>query len=261
MRFAVISDVHGNLPALEAVIADVKEQGVNAYALLGDYIFDFPHAAKIVMRMRELPNAFIVKGNKEGYLQGLAKEDPTTWHSEQMGVIHQTFRELALQDTQYLMALPQKLCMPLDDGMRACLMHVSPLPIKEGGVPLSSGRLAREMGQNPPMHGAYLQMVQKVLDSDEAINAFSDIDAQVVLFGHTHLQWHGYCGGKLVLNPGSVGLPLDFDTRAAYTIIEQRGAGFIVSERRIPYNREALIEHIKPCLRIAQERCGATCSS
>ena len=94
MKIALISDIHGNIDALEAVLKDAQVQGVEGYAFLGDYIFDLPFANDVVRRIRALPNATFISGNKEALLDRLAGEDQSTWTHNQVGVIYQTYREL-----------------------------------------------------------------------------------------------------------------------------------------------------------------------
>ena len=106
MKIALISDIHGNIDALEAVLKDAQVQGVEGYAFLGDYIFDLPFANDVVRRICALPNATFISGNKEALLDRLAGEDQSTWTHNQVGVIYQTYRELSEADRNWLRALP-----------------------------------------------------------------------------------------------------------------------------------------------------------
>jgi hypothetical protein len=66
----------------------------------------------------------------------------------------------------------------------------------------------------------------------------------IYVFGHTHVQWHVRSGGKLFINPGSCGLPLDGVNAAAYTILDEAGDG-CAFERRVPYGVEAFGSDIR----------------
>ena len=76
---------------------------------------------------------------------------------------------------------------------------------------------------------------------DDIRRIVKGIDASVIVFGHNHLQGYGYCEVKLVINPGSCGLPLDFNTGAAYTILETTPNGYVVTEKRVAYDIEATV--------------------
>ena len=67
MKYAVISDIHGNLEALETVPSDAEAQRVDGYILLGDYCLSNPEPDACVTRIRNLPNAYVIRGNEERY--------------------------------------------------------------------------------------------------------------------------------------------------------------------------------------------------
>ena len=66
MRYAVIADVHGNHPALQAVLQEAKKAGAEQFLFLGDYMTDFPFTNEIVAVLRSLPHAVFVSGNGSG---------------------------------------------------------------------------------------------------------------------------------------------------------------------------------------------------
>ena len=68
MKFAVISDVHGNAPALRLALADAAARGVYSYLLAGDYCISAPWASEVVAILRDLPSARIIRGNDEAHL-------------------------------------------------------------------------------------------------------------------------------------------------------------------------------------------------
>ena len=89
MRFALISDVHGNIAALEAVLADARAAGAREYVFLGDYIFDMPFGEKVIRRLRSMRNAHFISGNREGYFERLDEADEARANSQQyLSLIH-----------------------------------------------------------------------------------------------------------------------------------------------------------------------------
>lgn len=71
MKFAIISDIHGNLPALNAVIEDAESKGIDNFIFVGDYCLSNPFPDECITRIREFPKKYVVRGNEEGYLENL----------------------------------------------------------------------------------------------------------------------------------------------------------------------------------------------
>jgi len=97
------------------------------------------------------------------------------------------------------------------------------------------------MLEEPFTHEQYLDSFREFINSEENKENIEKIGADVVLFGHNHLQSYAYCGNTLVINPGSCGQPLDFDPSAAYTVLEITDDGLAVHERRAVYDVEGVI--------------------
>lgn len=247
MKYAVISDIHGNLPALKAVLADAAAQNVDGYFFLGDYYEDFPYPNKVVDTVRGLRNAWVVRGNKEDYLCSLAGEDPATWTFDQNAILYWNYRNLTEENRRYLMELPASLTVPLVDGATAMLTHSSKsvFGVPEAGMmrPIVYADRAGEEGV--PRDEFYAGIKQEVTSQLTGLKESGAPDCQVYLFGHTHLQWHLELGDKLFLNPGACGLPLDCNTDAPYTILDWNEQGRRVAERRVPYDLPGLIRAMK----------------
>ena len=86
MRFAIISDIHGNLPALDAVLEDTKRNDIDEYIFVGDYCLSNPFPNECIQRMRDLDKKHIVRGNEEKYLENLIGKDQKTWTDGQMQI-------------------------------------------------------------------------------------------------------------------------------------------------------------------------------
>ena len=75
MKIAVISDVHGNMPAMSAVLSDAKDKGVDEFIFAGDYCLSGPYPDDCISTIRSLENAIVVRGNEERYLENLIGKD------------------------------------------------------------------------------------------------------------------------------------------------------------------------------------------
>lgn len=246
MKVAVIADVHGNRPSLNAVLADARAFGAERFILAGDYIFDLPWSNEIAETLCALENATIVQGNKEGYLLSFLSQDRTGWTYEQFGAMYQAVRELKPKNAEYLLSLPQTATVKLLSGKTVYVTHWFPGFLTGGKTEAISSKFFCQASQSPSHNrAAFLDHVHEFLQRDYVLDSLSSVDTDAVVFGHSHLQWHGTCGGKLILNPGSCGQPLDGDNRAAYTMLIDAPDGIQVEERRVPYDVEAVIREAK----------------
>lgn len=188
MRVLVVSDIHGNWPALEAVAAVPHD----AVVCLGDVVGYGPQPAVCLRWLRE-SGAHIVQGNHD---RALADDVPPRcrpdfeWLAAATAGIART--QLSDEERAFLRGLPRTRDLMLD-GKRLLLLHATP------AEPLYS-----YLGPDPEKWRA----------------AAAGIKADILLVGHTHLPFHFDLGGLQVVNPGSLGQPKDRDPRAAYALIE-----------------------------------------
>jgi diadenosine tetraphosphatase ApaH/serine/threonine PP2A family protein phosphatase len=198
----LIYDVHGNLNALDAVLADSGEAGVERFLLGGDYALFGPHPAETVARLREL-DARWIRGNGERWTAHVhdAPEDDVV-----RGAIEECNAQLGERTVADLAALPETLA---DHGVRFC--HASPVSDVRSFLP------------------------EPAPDEVELLN---EVREPLLVFGHTHLAFEreAVSRGTRLVNPGSVGMPFDGDPRAAWAILHDDGR---VEHRRVAYDHEA----------------------
>jgi diadenosine tetraphosphatase ApaH/serine/threonine PP2A family protein phosphatase len=206
---ALVYDVHGNLGALEAVLADAHGQGVSAWLLGGDYALFGPEPEKTVERLHDLPAATWIRGNGERWTARPheAPDDPVV-----RGAIGACAEALGQARVTALGELPESAVL---DGTR--FVH---------GSPVSD---VRSFAPEPT-------------DEDEEL--LGGIAERRLVFGHTHLPFRrrAVTGTIELINPGSVGLPFDGDPRAAYALLHPDGA---VEHRRVPYDTAAGVVRLR----------------
>ena len=238
MKYAIISDVHGNLPALEAVLADAADNGVDGYVFAGDTMSDLPWVNEAAEIIRNLPQSYTVAGNRDSLPEKYGFGAKTLVGIDQMEVLYRTIKGLTPENFGWFSGLPKHCFVPLPFHGQAYAVHWISKLFGNEKKPWNSSKMFREIMEAQPFtHGQLLEQFSRELegkDIREAVReALADIDASVIVFGHSHVQWYGWCEGRLLINPGSCGLPLDFDARAPYTILEDTENGLSVEERRV----------------------------
>jgi len=204
---ALLFDIHGNLPALDAVLDDARAQGADRWLLGGDYAVFGAWPAETVARLRELRDATWIRGNVDRWAAGGAPADEPA----RSGV--QSARDLIDTLTlDWLGELPPSA--DLRDGTVA--WHASPKNDLES------------FGAEPA-------------DGDEAL--LDGSPATRLVFGHFHLSFERPGpGGVQLVGPGSVGIPLDGDHRAAYALLHDDGT---IERRRVEYDWAASAARVR----------------
>jgi predicted phosphodiesterase len=204
----LIYDVHGNLEALEAVLADAGEAGVGRFLLGGDYALFGLRPAETVERLRGL-DARMIRGNVDRWT---AHPHEAPDHPLVQTAIEDCRAELGDRTVADLDAVPEWLA---DEG-RVRFSHGSPISDMRSFAPEPS-------------------------DEDEELLGGHREPLQV--FGHTHVAFEreGPDGVRLV-NPGSVGMPMDGDQRAAWAILHDDGR---VEHRRAAYDYEGVVAGLR----------------
>ena len=193
---AVLYDIHGNLPALDAVLAEAEAAGATRYLLGGDYVAPEPLATPVLRRLRELERTTWIRGNGERWLVDPPQDRPDV--AEFTSVMA---RQLA-NELERLSGLPTSA--EIDDVL---YVHGSPLSDVES-------------------------FAAEPQPDDERLLA--GVRDRTVVFGHSHLQFTRPGPARTTLvNPGSVGMPLDGDSRAAWAL---RADGGELELRRTEYD-------------------------
>jgi len=237
LKYAIFSDMHGNLPAFEAALADAKKQGAEKFLLLGDLCSPFPWANEIAETIRSMDFAHVIRGNGEGYLINLLGQNQADWTYEQFKPLYWSFRALTAENLKYLTNLPETFDIA-DGGENIRLAHSLNIFFRSPKIkPFHSSYFRILMEKKPFSHEEYLAFAKKALLSrPDALEQIRLLPKGVYLFGHNHMQFHMEHEGKIFVNPGSCGSACDCLTGAAYTLLEHTGDSWAVTERRVEYD-------------------------
>ena len=210
MRLAVLSDVHGNLHALDAVLEDIARQGVDQTVALGDFVSGPSDPVGVADRFIEIGMPS-VRGNHDRFITDGRADD---WHID---------------------ALVRGM---LDDTQRAWLAAVPATLVYEQSVFLCHGT---PRSDNAAFMDGSVGSVPTMLPREHIEAEAQGFDHEVLLCGHTHVPRSlRLADGRLVVNPGSVGLPFEIGSPdARYAIIEKRRTGWNTELRAVAYDHEA----------------------
>ena len=218
-HLAFFSDVHGNAAALAAVLADIEARGIDLVYCLGDLVGygPYPNVVIDLIRTAKIPT---IAGNYDdgiGFERGECGCYYADDEARRIGDVSYAFTVAAVTDENkaWLRRLPQELRFEVE-SVRFHLVHGSPRRMNE-----------------------YLM---KDRDTRTYERLAKSEDADVLVFGHTHVPWHRRHGGVLFVNVGSAGRPKDGDARAGYTLVQVGTEGEVeVTVVRVAYDVESTV--------------------
>ena len=230
IKIALLSDIHGNTTALEAVLEDAKRAGVEEYWLLGDVLMPGTGRRHLLNLLEELPITVQILGNWEDSLWRAMKGmlDPSrASHRYLMRHCQYILEEIRPEEIEAMQSLPMQVHRKVS-GLRLGITHH--LPDKNWGrelIHIGDQKDFDRLVTNPP--------------------------CDIAVYGHIHQQFFRYgSGGELILNPGSIGQPfflqanLRKDLRAMYAILEFDESGLKdVAFRRVSYDIEKELQLAK----------------
>ena len=181
MRVAALYDIHGNFPALEAVLAEVEREGVDAIVVGGDIASGPPQPREVVELIRSLPNAHVIRGNADRlHDREFAGDEGLEWLFEQLGD----------EQVEWLVSLP--FSVVLDDTL---YVHATP--------------------QDD------VTVVTEITTDEKLAGLLGEVEQPRIVAGHTHMQLERNIGGKLFVNAGSVGWPYEGRTGAYWALLDK----------------------------------------
>ena len=231
VRLGMMSDLHGNLVATTAVVADAALVGVDRWWVLGDVVAIGPDPVATLELVANLPRVEITSGNTERYvLTGdapyphpadvLADPDLLPRFTEVQRTFAWTAGAIsAVGHLEWLRQLPLEVRTLLPDGTRVLGVHAS--PGRDDGSGITPDRPEAELHK-------------------DLICA----EADIVVAGHTHQPTDRTIGGIRAVNLGSVSNPVTDDLRASYAILHADHHGHRIEHRRVPYDRDRFLATI-----------------
>jgi putative phosphoesterase len=219
MRIAIISDIHGNQIALDAVLHDLAQQpAIQQIIVAGDLCLNGPCPREVLDTVQSL-QCPVIQGNVDtDVIQQTSKKGP-----KKQSIIAWTREQIGAPGIEYLTTLPFSHLVNNPTGTDLLVVHANPSNQEEAIFPSTpDSKLEHFLADVPSTVGA-------------------------LAFGHYHVAYARRWKHLLLVDTGSVGLPRDGDIRASYAILTWQDNIWQVEHRRITYDQQAVVKQLKHC--------------
>lgn len=216
MKLAFISDIHGNAAALDAVLRDIKLKSVDQVFVLGDLCYREIEPKRALELVRSL-ECDVIRGNADEWVvRGVSEGEVPEQALEMMNKERDWIvSQLDEESIEYLRKLPTELNLIFGD-VTIHAFHATPNSLFD---------------------------IVKTDDSNEVLTEKLMVkQADLYIYAHIHKPYIRCVNGKYIINCGSVGLPFDGLKRASYTLIDIEAGSFQVSNVRVNYDVEGVIQ-------------------
>jgi predicted phosphodiesterase len=223
LRLAVLGDIHGNIAALEAALAQVKRAKPDLIAVTGDLVLNGPRPAEAVERVRaiEADGALVVQGNTDIAVADFDYSAAFPWLDE-VPATHRAAAEwaheqLSPEQLDWLRRLPAERRIS-QDGNLSLICHASP--------------------------GSQTEGLASDLDVSVTLRLVTRTDAVAIACGHTHVAEVRQVGRKLICNAGSCGYAFDGDPGASWAVLTIDGDSLSAELRRTEYDAQTVADEL-----------------
>ena len=205
MRFAIFSDIHGNIFALKACFEKLNELSVDRIIWCGDYITDIPRSHEVIEFIKSAISkytSYIIKGNREDYIIEYNKSKDNTWTMENNnGPLLCAYNELDDEDIKFISNLPNEYIIDIPNIPKIYVSH--------------------------------------------KINYDMDKKYRYKIFGHSHKRCSFVKDTVVYINPGSLGIPTNGNAGADFSILELDGNNYNIEYYHVQYDILEPIQAIK----------------
>ena len=221
MKIALISDIHGNAVALDAVLRDIEKMQVDHLMVLGDLAYRGPEPKRVISTLQAIDCTIIGGNADEWVVRGIRDgEVPDASLARMREEREWTVRQLVEEDLDFLAKLPTTHTIWLDEHTSMLLCHATP-----------TNRFPVTLPETPeeeliPLYFARAKSEQHLITA----------------YGHIHLPYIRYINGSVLVNTGSVGMPFDRNPMPSYALVEYTEGHVAVSIRRVRYSTSMAIE-------------------
>lgn len=224
MKVAVLSDIHGNYTAFQTCVDYALAQDIRIFFFLGDYVAEFPYPQRtmgMLYDMQDKYECYFIRGNKEDYWLNRKIDPDCIWKdgNHTVGAMKYTYENQTDRDLEFYKTL--SICREV---------------VLEGAAPIML------------MHGSTERNNQKMLPEDEETKRImEECNCRYILCGHTHGQMTIEHAGKMLWNPGAVGVPKHSDGKTQFMILHQRDMEWEPEFVSLEYDKEQILKELQEC--------------
>ncbi len=198
MDIAVLADIHGNYIALDNCVNYALSNDVRTFVFLGDYVGELAYPQKTMQKIYEMSvkyNCYFIKGNKEDYWIDYQNCGEVGWldNNSTTGSLLYTYNQLTERDIDFFKTLPISKNISIEDMPQITICHGSPYKVNQ-------------------------KLLSNMNDTFEIMEA---VETSIILCAHTHIQDKIEYKGKMVINPGSVGVSLKSNGKSQFMILHE----------------------------------------
>jgi predicted phosphodiesterase len=210
--YALLSDIHGNLSALEAVREALPD--CDKVVVAGDHCLEGPKPAEVLDLLVESGWTLILGNTDQDIVDG-----PEGMKKLKAARVAWTRERLGPERIERLTSLPREHRLPLNDGGTLLAVHANPRTLDEHLYPTMS--------------------------EDELHPYLDGVTASILAFGHLHIPYIRRVNGLSLVDVASVGHPKDRDRRAAFTLVRSEGPRLAIEQVRVPYDVERTLHDLR----------------
>lgn len=220
MRVAIIADIHGILPALDAMLNELSKERIEHIIVAGDMVSG-PNSVEVINRLRK-HNGWMIRGNQENYILRLDSGNAPGWQytCKQWNSVRWTYENTDRETMDFLQSLPEQRVVQFPEKDAIRVVHGSPSNVSE--------------------------LIYPGKDISKLDRALEQITEPVVIFGHSHEAWMMERNGKLAINPGSLSMSFFGEQHGTYAILNWNNGHWDAEIRKLFYDfkllRRAYIE-------------------
>jgi len=225
MTIAVFSDIHGSHIAFKTCLDYALKKGADTFLLLGDYLGELAYPQKTIKMLYDLKSkypCYFVRGNKEDYWQRYEDCGEVGWKEidSTTGALYYAYYEMTKEDRDFFRAMPVAQTIRLKEDVPDFII----------------------------CHGSWKNTTDQLLPGSETAQAALDemgkLGVSLVICGHTHRQGKICKDGKVILNPGAIGTPLESGGMTQFLLLHEDKGNWKEEFISLDYDRQAVIEEL-----------------
>lgn len=221
VEIAIMADIHSNYEAFQTCVCEAQKRGIQQYIFLGDYLGDLAYPQKtlqLIRKMQQQYSCMFLRGNKEEYWINHRKNKDEVWKSgcSGTGMLYYNYQNISDKDIDFFESMPISKVVAFDGYPEFVVCHGSPFRVNQSMRP----------------------------DYDYIDDLIEKLTTEMTICAHFHIQMDYIRNGKRVLNPGSIGVPLQSAGKAQFLILSGNNGKWDTEFLSVSYDVDQAIKQM-----------------